>query len=362
MNNIEAVFLIIIVMLTHIILNLPNSIIISTGPAAVLNVIYISALTIIFFLVICKLFEPFENKDIIDISSFLGGKVLKIITTIIYSIYLIFVSSILILNFSQTLQLIYFQNSRTWSIILIFIIVSIIANKLGYNSVIRANAQIVPIVLISVVIIFCASVSKFEPQRMLPIIGYGINQTFISGASNVFAFGGLIYLFLIRPNLKQNKDYKKIGLIAITISALYLLVSVTSLSLMFPFILNGKEILSIYLSTRNIEFGKFFQRSDAIFIFIWISAFLAYLSVIIAYIVKMNKKTLEIKNPSILIYVVSLFIFVSALIPQNVAQIRFAEFVVYKYAALLVVFAYNFIILLLANLKMRKLNVQIKDK
>ena len=39
-NTIEAVFLVIIVMLTHIILNLPNAILNSTGSAAILNVIY----------------------------------------------------------------------------------------------------------------------------------------------------------------------------------------------------------------------------------------------------------------------------------------------------------------------------------
>ena len=37
-NTIEAIFLVIIVMLTHIILNLPNAILSSTGSAAILNV------------------------------------------------------------------------------------------------------------------------------------------------------------------------------------------------------------------------------------------------------------------------------------------------------------------------------------
>lgn len=353
-NDIEAIFLVIIVMLTHIVLNLPNSIITSVGSASVLNTLYVSILGIVFFLIICKLFKPFENQDIIDVSNYLGGQGLKIFTTILYSIYLIFVSSILILNFSQTLQLIYFPNSKTWAIILIFILVSVFANKLGFKNVVKANTLIIPIILITVVVIFCASLTKLEPERMTPMIGYGVNETFILGATNIFSFGGLIYLFLIRPNLKNSKNYKKIGIISILISASYLLLSVASLLLQFPFISNGKEVLSTYLSSRTIEFGKFFQRSDAIFIFIWILAFLAYLSVIIAYIVKINKKSLNIENPSMIIYLTAIIIFVIALIPKSVTQIRFLETVVYKYAALIIVFFYNFIILLLANLKKRR--------
>ena len=355
-NNIEAVFLIIIVTLTHIILNLPNTILTSVGSASVLNTFYTSILAIIFFLIVCKLFKPFENKDIIDVAEYVGGTKLKVFTTLLYSFYLIFTSSILILNFSETLQNIYFQNSEVWPIILIFIIVSLFVNKLGFKNVVKVNTLIIPITLISVIIIFGASITKFEPERMLPLIGYGVNKTFISGFSNIFAFGGLLYLFLIRPNLKNSKDYKKIGIIAIVISAAYLLLSVASLLLQFPFIANGKEVLSVYLSSRTIEFGKFFQRSDALFIFVWILAFLAYLSVILAYITKINKKSLNIEKHSFILYITAILIFFIAMIPQNVAQIRFLENTVYKYSALIIVFGYNIILLIIANLKKRKLS------
>ena len=69
-NTIEAVFLVIIVMLTHIILNLPNAILNSTGSAAILNVIYCFGITIIFFLILNKLFFLFSEKDIIYVSEY----------------------------------------------------------------------------------------------------------------------------------------------------------------------------------------------------------------------------------------------------------------------------------------------------
>ena len=84
LNTIEATFLVIIVTLAHIILNLPNTILSSVGSSAIINVLYISFLTFMFFLIINKLFSPFPGKDILDISEYIGGKTLKIITNILF--------------------------------------------------------------------------------------------------------------------------------------------------------------------------------------------------------------------------------------------------------------------------------------
>ncbi len=359
LNTIEATFLVVIVTLTHIILNLPNTILKQSGSASIINVVYVSILTLIFFLILNKLFNPFSGKDIVDVSEYVGGKPLKIITNIIYSVYLIFVAGVLILNFSELLRLIYFQNAWTPLLVLIFITAAVIVNKIGFKNIVKANTLIVFVVLITVVVIFAASLDKVEFQRVFPILGYGVNETFIIGALNVFSFGGLIFLYLIRPNLKEQKKYKKVGIISIILSALYLLLSVSSLLFLFPFLTTGTETLSVYMSTRAIEFGKFFERTDALFILVWIFTFLSYLSVIISYLTKINKKTFDVKNSSPIIYIIALLILAVTLIPKDNAQIMFLETVVYKYAALIIVFLYSFAILLIGYLK--KTGVKLKQ-
>ncbi len=362
LNAIEATFLVVIITLTHIILNLSNSILKSTGSAAIINVLYVSFLTLVFFFILNKLFKPFPSKDIIDVSEYVGGKPLKFITNLIYSVYLIFVSSILILNFSELLKLIYFQNAWTPLLILIFIISAIIVNKLGFKNIVKVNTLVVFVVLITVVIIFGASLDKVEFQRVFPVLGYGIKETFVTGALNIFSFGGLILLFLIRPNLKEPKKYKVVGIASILLSSAYLLLSVASLLFLFPFLTTGTETLSVYMSTRAIEFGKFFERADALFILVWIFTFLSYLSIIISYITKMNKKVFNVNNSSPIIYLVALLIFIVTFLPKDSSQIIFLETTVYKYAALAVVFVYSFLILLIGYIKRTGVKVkQIKN-
>jgi spore germination protein len=351
LNFVEASFLVVIVMITHIISDLPNDIIKAMGSASILNMIFISALILLFFLIVAKIFSCFNTNNILYVAEYLGGKFLVTLLSIIYIAYLLFVSALLIRRFASLLKIIYFKDAATWTIIACFILVALITLKLGSSNIIKANTLIMPTILITIVIIFISSINKFDFASIFPILGYGSKNTFLNGFENIYAFTGLIYLYLIGPNLKNVKDYTRVGVTSIIISAIYLILSVASIQMLFPFISNDSEPLSMYLSTRTIEFGQFFQRSDAIFMFIWIFTFLSYLSVIGIYISRIGIHTFGSMQNSISPYFYAIIVFIIALIPRNASQIAFLTDVVYKYLAIGVVFVFSFLILLLGFIK-----------
>ena len=106
--------------------------------------------------------------------------------------------------------------------------------------------------------------------------------------------------------------------------------------------------------TRSIQFGTFFQRVDAFFILIWVLTFFSYISVLLAFALKITNKNIKAEKSNIPSILIGLGIFIVTLIPQNISQIRFAENVIYKYSCLIIVFGISFVILLLGYLKKRK--------
>lgn len=359
MNNnrigfVESISLTLIVIISHILLNLPNEILGSTASSGPLNVIYITILAVILFLVFNKLFSPFQGKDILDVAEFVGGNILKKVVSIIYTLYFIFVCGILLLNFANTLKTVYLQDMPTSLICLVFILIALIANQFGFKNVSRINAIILPFIVVAILIIFFALSVRFVPERFFPVLGYGVNNTFVLGATNVFAFGEIILLLLMRSSYKDPNDVKRNGLTSVISSGIILFLSVTSLILIFPFATGGEGILSIYMITRSIQFGTFFQRVDAFFILIWVLTFFSYLSVVFAFILRITNKNLRMQKSNIPTFIIGLGVFIVTLIPQNIAQIRFAENVIYKYACLIIVFGMSFVILLLGYLKKNK--------
>ena len=360
-GNTEAIFLIIIVTVVHIILNIPQYILNSTSTSSILNIIYVSFISLIICYYVCKLFSYFPNQDIIGVAKYLGGNWLKIIISILYIAYLFFISSILLRNFSESLKIIYFPSTPVITIILVFLLGTTIANKIGLTSIIKCNLIIAPLVLVIMLVLFLSTSHEYVWQRALPVLGNGFNQTFIRGLSNIYAFGGISILYLISPLLYKQSDLKKVGFFSIAVSSVYLILAIASLLFMFPFITNTQTLLSIYIATREMNYGEFIQRTDAIFILIWILAIFSYLSIVIGFILTFIKEIIPIKFSKPMIYSTSSLIFSFSLLPENFAQIIFTEDTIYKYVLISLSLIISPIILILGVLKKRKNNKYIDD-
>ncbi len=353
-GKIEAIAILIVITINQIITNLPNIIIINTGSSAWINVIYITIVAVLFCILICKLFKPFPTSDIIDISEFLGGKFLKNIIGIAYALFFIFITGITLRYLTNSLKLIYFQQAPIIFLLLLFLIPSVISSKLGSAAVCRVNLIFTPIFIFSIFLVVISTSKNFSTEGLVPILGYGFKETFLIGLNNIFAFSGLSYLYFLIPKLKNPDKFKKIALSSTIISAIYLFLTIISLLMLFPFITFSEELLSIYLLSRIIEFGRFFQRVDALFIFIWILSFLSFLSFTFNIIADIFKKLFKLKAHKELIYSISSLIFGVSLITTNIANIKFIQNIVFKCLVISLVFIIVPIILILANLKLKR--------
>ena len=141
----EAICFVCIVIVNHIIINIPETIIQSTGSSAWINVIFISILAIVFVWLISKLFCKFPGKDVLDLAEYICGKWLKVIIGIAFIVLFSIISISLVSYFCLGLKLIYFPNTPAYILIAVFLIATIIANKIGIKSIININLIIVPI-------------------------------------------------------------------------------------------------------------------------------------------------------------------------------------------------------------------------
>lgn len=180
-GTLQAASIIITVMISHIILNMPNHLISSTGSATILNLIYVFIISLVVFYIAGKIFDLFPGHDFIDICEFTGGKLLKNSFGIAICVYFITVSGFVIRTFADSLILIYFPNIDLEIVVLVFIAISAIMNIFGFKSISRVTLITIPIILVSMIIIFISSASNFIPERALPILGYGASDTFLLG-------------------------------------------------------------------------------------------------------------------------------------------------------------------------------------
>lgn len=347
----EALCVLLIVILSHLILILPKIIIQSQGSASIINIIYVTLLAIFAVSILNLLYKKFKGMDILDISNFLLGKKFRFIIGMIYIIYLVFICSLLLRITTENLKTMYFQNTPTPYIVFFIVLAVGFINRYSLKSIIKCNLIIVPLIILSLIILFALSSGNFVFERVFPILGYSAKNTFLIGASNIFCFSNILFLFLIMPHLKDYKQFNKLSYTAIILSGILILSVIASLLLMFPISISSGSSIPLYLQTRAITFGKLIQRIDAFFVLIWNLNILSYCSIVLGFIVSLFKKISNIQSTSTISYSFVTILFGASLLYSNIIQARKLEAGGYKYLVLSLVFGLGFLILLFANIK-----------
>ena len=126
--------------------------------------------------------------------------------------------------------------------------------------------------------------------------------------------------------------------------------------MVFPYLAFTDETLTMYLLTRRITFGKFFQRIDAMFILFWILSVLVFLSMNLNFANNTLRKLVNIKYEKTINYVLALIILVISMLYKSIASMKFILNYYIKYAFIVLCLIISFVIMLLAYLKRKKEN------
>lgn len=354
LSNISAILILSIIMINKLILNVPYFIIKEVGSGTIINLIYIGIIDYVFLLIILKLFKKFNTHDLIDIAEFLGGKPLKTIISIITILLFLLAAFITILDFSNVLHTIYFSNFDMIYILLFFITGIIIANLLGLNSIIGFSSFISFFAIASIMITFINTSSNFSINNFTPILGKNLNTTFLNGLVNTFTMYIIVYIYFLKPLLNKPEDFEKVSKKSFIVSFIILIITSISMMSLFSGNANTEPINSLFLLARQIEFGNFLQRIDALFIFIWILTIFAYLSFTIYMILKIFKKLLNIEDEKMLTYPICSILLGLTLIPINISTIHFIEKNIYSYSIIIYIFGIAFFTLLFGYIKKMK--------
>lgn len=349
----EATLLTLSPVIVGSILSLTTNLVANTKSATLINIVFVGIITLLLSLLIIRLFKNFPGSDIIDISEYLGGKLFKNILGFIFITYFLVTSSILLREFCEALKIVYYPMTSVIYVITFFIISVIIVDSLDFNASIKTNFIITILVLLSIVFLFVGNFTKFTFQRVFPILGNGLNNTFIIGLSNIYAFEGIVFLYFLPPLLKKPEDLKKVAIASIVLHIIYLLLAVSCTLFMFSFFTDVKDIMPLYSSARYLQFGTFFQRFEALFLLIWIAAFACYISIACKFSVLIFKKLSKIKNTKPIILPFAILLFGLSLLPKNYAYVKNFETSIYPYLIIGFIFIFCIVLLVFANLKKR---------
>lgn len=323
--------------------------------SSLINTGYISIIAMAITAIICLLYKKFVGVSFLDISEFLGGKFFKFIVGVVFFLYFLFTAAVVLCKAVNCLQIVYYPMTNVSYTVLLFVITTCIACNLKNNGFLRATFLIVPFVVIAIFFIFAGNLKNFNYENIFPVLGNGAYQTFVSGTTNLFTFGGIAYILFLPQNLKRPDKFLSISLISTAISSVLLTFIVATIILMFNKNVTSGQLFPLYIAVRYIEFGTFFQRLDAAFLLIMNIAICSFLGIYGNLCLGILKEITGITDSRPLSYSLVLLIYASTLYIDSFFQLELIQNVVFKILFFIVV-GLGLCILVLSNIKKYILN------
>lgn len=344
----EAVALLVNLVCTKIFLSFPRVAAELVGTASWMLVAYVSLLAFLLFFLITKIYRHFEGKDIIDISEMAGGSFGRISVGLILTASLLIYVSLVMREFAEDMKVIAFTVSPVSFVTMFFVVSMAIGAWFGIEAIVRFHAMAVPAILFGYLVIVIAVLPFTDFTNILPILGNGPKKIFIDCSSEIAVYSELLLLFLIAPFLRSDSNLKKVGYASIGLSAFLLTSGALAYIAAIPYPTALENFLPIYQMARLINYGRFFQRLEPLFLVVWVTAALLYLTSTFYFLLYVFRKTFGLKYHKPLIMPFAVIVFTLSLMPANVISTVELESFFYRNISWVVTFGLTLVLLLTA--------------
>jgi len=319
----EAISLITITIVSRVFLTSPSIIARYVGTAAWYMTLISAATAALGFTFVYLLLKRFPGKNIVEIFEITLGRFLGFIFSgLLLALFLLSPATTL-REFTEVMKVYVLPLSPPSYIMGFFIIGVILLGILGLETQARFSRLVAPILLFAFVAGLILASQNYDLHRLTPILGYGIKRTIHHGLTRSSAYGYAVILAVIASSLQGTKHIKKIGYISIVASGILISAALLAFTLTFPYYIAEEVTSPLYQMTTLIDYGRFIQRLDPLFIFLWNISTLIAVSLELYIAASIYCKMFRIQDIRPVIISLSIIMFTIALIPKDIETIAF---------------------------------------
>jgi spore germination protein (amino acid permease) len=350
----EAVCVIVNLLCTKIFLNYPRLTVEVGANAGWIFTLYTALLASIGFLIIQKLYKPFEGKDLIDLGEHIAGGLGRIIIGMVIIFSLGYVTVVYLRTFSENMKLVAFNVTPLSFIEFFFLICMIAGAYFGIEAITRIHAIAIPFIVVGFVTLIIGVVNFIDLTNLTPIFGSGLDKIVIDGLPKVSVYSEILVLFLMTPFLKSHKTMKTTGFWSVGLASLFFLIISFTYSTVFSYPTTLEKAIPIFHIARLINLGRFFERVESIYMVIWAVASILFVVVNFYFILFTFQKIFNLKYYKPLIIPFAILIMNLSFFPPNLIKAVSLEVNQFRNWSWLIGFAMPVLLLILARLKKKK--------
>jgi len=321
----EAVCLTTIAIFAKVFFSSPATLAGLVGTAGWYMTIISAAVALIGFLFIYLLLKRFPGKDLAEIFDISLGRFFGFIFSGVLSLYILYIAVTRLSEFNEVIKVYAFPLSPNWFINGLFIICVFVLSRLGLESIARLSKLLIYIMIAGLILVLALGSQNYHINNIYPILGHGLDKTILTGIARSSVYGEVIILGIFAGSFQGAKYIKKEGIISIGLSALLISVSVLALLLTFPYYTLQEITAPMYGMATLIDYGRYLQRVEPIFLFIWIISTLISTTIVFYSFVWIYCKMFRIQDKKPVILGSAVVLFAVSLMHKDISSVIYGS-------------------------------------
>lgn len=258
-----------ILLITQLFLGVPRVLTKEGGAAAWLLILMSGVIGSIGVFMIIRLLKKFPGKNIIEIAEILWGAPGRMITALLMSFLFLYTAAIVVREFSETMLTTVVPRTPISVVTFIFIVAMVIGAYNGLEVITRSCVLLFPFIIVGLLSILFLAGSFIDLNNLFPILGTGIKTLVYHATGRTSLFLEIVFIGLIISNVNDPEKIPR----QVWVSYLFSVVLFVVVQFFYVAVLSvvaaEKLYVPLFQLARIIYMGRFVQRIEALYIFVW---------------------------------------------------------------------------------------------
>ncbi|MCW2278358.1 GerAB/ArcD/ProY family transporter [Heliophilum fasciatum] len=317
----DATAWVLFMIVPKLMLTSPSDVAEMVGSATWLMTLIAVATALLLFWFVSHLFKWFPGEHFIAILENIFGRWLGGLLALVMAATFFYNGAMTARELEALLKTFFLPLSPPEFILLLISLAVAALLYFGFESLSRTAGFFMAPVLWGVVLIFVLAIPNYQLAYLFPLFGYGLDKTIMTGLMRNSVYGDVISLAVIAPSLQGLVHLRKSGIAGVAIAGFFVAMGLMCYSLNYSYITAKENTVPLLIMARGIEFGRFFQRFETIFLFIWSISCVLMVAINLYMAASIYGKVFRIDDHKVMILPLALILNFVALYPRDLDQL-----------------------------------------
>ncbi|MCY0875251.1 MAG: endospore germination permease [Firmicutes bacterium] len=268
----EWTVLLTIYMATDVFLSYPSRVAQEAAEAAWMVPLISGAIAALAYVAIHWMMKGHPTESLLDIVERALTPVGSIVVGLIGFAYFVLQTALVMREFTETVVATVLPETPAAVVTILFLMIVMYYAYKGLEGMTRVAILISAFLVIGFGLLLILPLTWFHSYLLTPILGKGLGAVALNGLTNTSMFAGVFILAVMRSSVRNQRHTLRIGLISTLASALIMSVVLLLFVGTFAVAVTGKVPFPMYQLARLIYVGRFVQRVESLYVFIWTAA------------------------------------------------------------------------------------------